>query len=97
GVYEPPGARGFRGIEHVPRAIDVRLIELPRIPRPEPIIGRNVKDKLASSRGTGQGLRIPQIAIDAFHFQFWNAARRAYQRADAVSAFEENSGDVPAH
>ncbi len=55
-----------RGLHHVARADDVRLDDLVRVERPQPVVGRDVEDVPAAVDGTADRVAIAHVGLDEF-------------------------------
>ena len=65
------------------------------MPGPQPVVRGGVEDQAATGHGAFQRGGVAQIPGDAFHIQFGDAAARAHQGANGVTALAKKAGDVP--
>ena len=70
GIHDAFDARTLSSFEQVASALDVRLIEILWILRPEAVIGSHMKHEFAVLYCAGQRFRIAKIAGDTLHVEF---------------------------
>src|SRR5438128_5299218 len=81
GVHNPPYALKLRCLNHRPGPFHVGAIHLPRVWRPQPVIGSHVEHELASRHSFAQRLRVAQVADYPLAADAFDVSRRT-SRAD---------------
>src|SRR5580658_7703481 len=100
GVDEALDAGLLRRFEETFSAANVALVNLFRMPRPEAVIRRDVKDTVSAVHRAGERRSIAQIAndgLDVHSVERLHVAFGAHKHTHAVSALNEQARHVAAH
>src|SRR6516162_2845381 len=78
------------------RALNIGVVQLARVLRPQSIVGGDVEEQAASGDGPLERSGIAEIAGDGFNGEFVDAATGAHQRSHVMPTFDEDARNMPA-
>ena len=87
-------SRVARGRQEIRRALHIGLVEFFRMGSPQTIVGGHVENDTATGDGSTERFGIAKIAYDRFDIEFRDGLF-ADQRANTMTFFEEQPGDMP--
>src|SRR5262249_19017397 len=77
------------------RALNVGVVQLARVLRPQSIVGGDVEEQAASGDGPLKRSGIAEIAGDGFNGEVVDAATGPHQRSHAMPMFDQDARNMP--
>jgi hypothetical protein len=96
GVDEALDAGLLRGLEEVPRASNVGIVEFLGMARPQAVVSGDVEDQIAAVDGAVQGRSVTEVANYRFDVEFLQFTGGADEGSHAVSTTGQGLGHMPA-